>query len=210
MRRVSRLFPRVGLVLLVGCSSTQVKACNEIFALSCGGCVLLSKEEVQDARELKALLDRCGSCDVGERCNLVAPSPRCAVDPGDVGVPCGVWRSANGTKQLAFECGSGLVCNGAFKPSQCMRAGRLRESCSVDSDCEPSLVCSRSEPRHCRPAHGVGEACDREGCAQGLVCNAGFHPPLCRAPGDVGDACWNGSDCRDGLWCRTGACAPGG
>jgi len=125
-------------------------------------------------------LSKCGRCDVGERCNLVASSPRCTSDPGLDGTPCGTWSSRNGTKTVYFGCDRGLVCNAAFAPAQCKSPGKIRESCAVDADCVEGLFCTSAEtPKYCRPGLQLGEACGEVAgkCAKGLVCETG----VCRS-----------------------------
>ena len=135
-----------------------MKACEEIVVISCGGCGLLSDEEVQDVRELRDRLARCGRCEPGMHCNLVAHSPHCTADPGGEGTPCGTWTSRNAVKRLTFVCGTDLVCNAAYDPATCATIGHLREPCAVDADCQAGLVCSDPKTpdagataRHCRP-----------------------------------------------------------
>jgi hypothetical protein len=162
MHTLRRVSARVVFVFLVSCSSTQVKACGEIVAISCGGCGLLSAEEVQDARELRDRLARCGRCEPGMHCNLVAHTPHCTTDPGEEGAPCGTWTSHNAVKHLTFTCQGSLVCNAAYDPATCTKIGGLRDPCAVDADCLKGLVCSDPviaanggdagpAPRHCRP-----------------------------------------------------------
>ncbi|GAC1544742.1 MAG: hypothetical protein NVS3B10_08880 [Polyangiales bacterium] len=208
-RGTSWALPRLALAVLCGCSSTEVRACNEIVAISCGGCVLLSSEQVQDARELRALLARCGRCEPGMRCNLVASSPRCTPEPGEEGTPCGRWQSRNASKDLEFPCAPTLVCNAAFSPAQCAPPGRLRASCARDAECERGLFCSHGPPpHHCRPGQELDEVCEEIGCVDGLVCNAGLHPARCRPRAPTGAPCFVPSDCVEGLGCNGGVCAP--
>ena len=105
-----------------------------------------------------------------------------------------------GTELAVFAPSSiQAACATVFPSAQSSRA----EPCAASTSCGGASTCAIDE---CTSAPALGAACPGGSCLDSAVCAAGS----CVAPSsaDVGASCMINDDCRLGLVCATGACAP--
>jgi hypothetical protein len=95
------------------------------------------------------------------------------------------------------------TCDGAFAGT-----AKANEACTIDLDCEPSLICDRSR---CGPPRAIssGGNCGNPGevCPDTEYCRQGDGISTCTRRQDKAAACSATIPCLPGLRCEAGACA---
>ena len=99
----------------------------------------------------------------------------------------------------ATDCGGGVECRDLGKIWKCGKAGGPGESCSLDSECGPSLKCIGGIPGRCGLPLAEGFPCKGySDCAAGLLCDK-----VCTTPIPAGGSCKNKiNSCEFGTGCE--------